>query len=287
MAQEQTTEHNRVQTYHHLQWADLLCNVTIGELLERHDQKRPYAAASLGKLYIAAATLLLAEDGQVDLQETLSITPDELGTIAQRPAELYFIQRTKLGIYRHTGLNLFLPTSLEGFLKNSVRNSDNLATLKVANHIGREKLQVVLERWGLFNTTILDETRGNPNVTTAEDMGNFLVDLGKGNLLEDRQADRLLGWMRKKHLPMEDGGQTALLYHDGHIIEEGLSYCHEAGYIIGRGSERFAYVVMTKDKADDTRATTYPQTVTLNDRVTEMAYRATGIPHLTHSSYRY
>lgn len=257
-----------VQSYSQLKLSFIRHDLRNDQLIVGSDPDEQYTAASLSKLYIGAAALSLNEKGEIDLQYPLKITTDEYFHAFRGTGYLGRVLLPFALISRISGKEVIPPLPAEGLVRLMIRHSDNLAAYKIANFTGRDKIQEVMDSWGLRSSSIFDEERDHPNVTTASDMDRFLAGLGKGYFLEEPTTLRMISWMRRKHLPNREYGATPVLYKEGSISERGLSFFHQAGYILGSNS-RYSFVVLTSDQT--TRETTYPQQEALRNRLAELA----------------
>lgn len=259
-----------IQTYANLHTAIVEQDVLSGTILEEINGRETFHGASLAKLPIAAATLRLVERGQIDLTTTQVITWDEFDSGSYGTGRL---QRLLLPTLP---LRLFLPgipISTEGLLYHSIHNSDNMAVLKLANAVGRERIQAILDSWGLHSTTILNPETGTPNVTTASDMASFLYRFGRGELVQDeRLSTPMLRWMRTRKIKNREFYDTKIRYHAGNFTtDDNLAYCHLAGYLQSTVADHL-FVVLTRDQVGSKYETTYPQQSRVKEVIDEMAY---------------
>lgn len=154
-------------------------------------------------------------------------------------------------------------------MKNSISHSDNLATLKIVNFIGKDRIQTILEKWGLYETTILIPQNNQENKTTANDMGDFLYDLTERHLLGDDLTERMVGWMRQKSRVNKHNRPITLTYKEGRVHHQGYSYSHIAGYMQGV-KDAHHFVILTKDKATGEKEATFPQQSRLQETLDQM-----------------
>lgn len=268
----QTEQQPSIQSYEHIRCAIWQQDALSGEVIQQSNAYGFFPAASLAKLYIVAATLSLAEHGEVDLHQPLRITWEEFregnygtGSIRRTFPLTYLVSRW-------SDRELIPPIPLQELLYRAVHDSDNIAALKVANEIGRERIQRMLHDWGLDQTTIYAPQTGQPNTTTAENMGRFLLEFGRGFLVKDEHFNiPLLRWMKERRISNQEGQLTQVRYRDGQISQEGFAYVHSAGYLIG-ARERQVFVVLTQDQTEFDYDSTYPQQETVRSTVAEMAY---------------
>lgn len=215
----------------------------------------PFHGASLSKLFMAAATLCLVEGGQISLNKRLPLTLTEYSAGKYGTGVLkedYFLPAL---MAKHFGWNMPSPT-LETLLRLSLSHSDNMATLKLANAIGRSRIQAVISDWGLSNTTILNHWFDATNTTTAEDVGHFLKDLAFGTNLEDFDlAQKMLGWLPRRDLHTHSGHRAEIRLKMGCFTEDGFRFHHAAGFIFldkTNDFQTFCYLTKAEDEGEKT-----------------------------------
>lgn len=219
---------------------------------DSYQPTRPYAAASLAKLWIATAAFHLAEKGEVDLEEPLSIdwrqfNEGNYGTGRLRWTPQAILMRVAHSVHPSFGEQLIPPQSLHSLLRRSVKDSDNLATLAVADALKRPNLQRVIDGWGMRDTIIYDPETNEPATTTAADVARFLLDLKKDRLIQPRHQGLLLSWMRKRTTLNRELQRNSVLYKDGRYSQGGDTYLNRAGYVTTCYGDSYLFVILTKD----------------------------------------
>lgn len=263
-----------VQTYHYLKISSFFQDMGSNEVICSGENEL-YPAASLSKLYLVAATLSLAEQGRINLRRPLKITTKDYEEGNYGTGRLRFLGPLAF-ISGKIDHELMPSVKLETLLGLCVSYSDNIAALMVANTVGRQRIQQRLEEWGLHQTTIFDPENGQPNVTTASDMGQFLVNLRQGELFNAGiLSSKLRGWMKRREIINREGSLTQVLYKDGQITErlpsgKFYSYAHSAGYIEGQGGNHI-FVVLTRDETTSDLDKTFPQHDTIDMLVNNVA----------------
>ena len=265
----QTEQRGGIQSYGNVHCAVLHQDAITGRVLESRNAQEPFAAASLAKLYITAATLSLVETEQLLLREPVIVNWDQFDRGNYGTGRLRLLTPLTPILRRITpGMELRLETLLEC----AVRYSDNIAIIAVTETVGRDRIQEVLEGWQMKSTTIHNPETYSPNQTTACDLGEFLLKLGRGEIIKDDSlSGRLLDWMKSDTIPNREGWETEILSMRGNITTEGQSYCHMAGYIKGQVA-RQVFVALTKDQAQPGKDSTYPQQERVKSTVKDMAY---------------
>ena len=262
-------EASGIQTFENLHtsyWQQNIRTDATGLISNPH---KPYIAASLSKLYIGAATLSLVEDDRLDLDERVNITPQEYLEGNYGTGRLRWTLKPRLWLARARHSPVVASCTVGNLLEYSISHSDNLATLKIVNFVGRARIQTILEKWGLYGTTIFDAQNNQENKTTANDMGNFLYYFAERFLLGDALTERTAGWMREKQMVNSEGKPVNLLYKEGRIHQQGYSYSHIAGYMHGI-KDAHHFVVLTKDQALGEKEATYPQQTRLQEILNQM-----------------
>ena len=242
----QTEYHPETEVYP-LKVSGVHQRLTDGQIIWEHHPDRPYNAASLGKIWITAAAFALAERGDVDLHSPTQISWQEFldGNYGTGRLRHKFLLHALVS--RKTDHQLIPTLTMHTLLKYTIRHSDNLATLKVANALGRPNLQRVINSWGLDNTTIFDPEKDQSNYTTASDVTKFLSLLERGELIRDYYSNSIINWMRNRQARNREGLENEIIYHDGKASDGHLSFCHRAGYIFGQQANHL-FVILTKDQ---------------------------------------
>lgn len=271
----QTSKETGIQTYGQLQTAYFQQDLRTGQVVYESNALEKQPAASLGKLFIVAAALKAVENDELNLQQRYHITPGEYWANVGGTGKLETEFRP-LAILSKVVRRDMLPTkTLKDLLKYSIQFSDNITAAKVADVVGRDLIQDIVDDWGLYDTTILNPSLGTPNETTAQNVGQFLYNFGWGHLVEDKNlVKRFLDWMPTRKATTSNGQVVDIRYKAGNITLGGFSYCHQAGYL--QPVDSFidhAFVVLTRDKAASNKDSTYNQQETVRELVNqEMIY---------------
>lgn len=258
-----------IQTFENLHTSYRQQNIRTAMANAVHNPHESYIAASLSKLYIGAATLSLVEGAEVALDHKVNITPQEYLEGNYGTGRLRWALKPRLWIAQARHSPVVASCTVGSLLKDSISHSDNLATLKIVNFIGRDRIQTILGKWGLDETTIFDAQNNQENKTTANDMGDFLYDLADRLLLGDALTERMVGWMKEKRRVNSEGKPITLIYKEGRAHQEGCSYSHIAGYIQGT-REAHLFVILTKDKVLGEKEATFPQQSRLQEILDQM-----------------
>ncbi|MBI4991440.1 serine hydrolase [Candidatus Gottesmanbacteria bacterium] len=161
-------------------------------------------AASVNKIAILAALYFLAGKGEIDLEKIVILQQEDIqdygtGTIRYDP----------------TGT----PYSLKTLARLMMEKSDNTAAYLLGNvTIGIDKIQQLVDSWGLTQTNIMD------NKTSAKDMGLLLTKMYLGQITTKPLTLEMFGFMDKSDF-------------DDRIaagIPEGIKVYHKTGDEIGK-----------------------------------------------------
>lgn len=176
-------------------------------------------AASVIKIPVLAALYVLADNGEVNLDEVTTIPEEDM-------------QRWGTGViqYEEAGIT-FTNRELAQLM---MEHSDNTAVYVLANRaIGLERLQNLINSWGLKNTDYLE------NEISNKDMNVLLRIMYSGELVQDDTlSNEMIGWMDDsefeerlpKYIPEEVPvyhkiGNEVRITHDVGIIDlEGKPY---------------------------------------------------------------
>src|SRR3989344_3210079 len=131
-----------------------------------------FTAASVNKVPIIAALYYYAGKGEIDVDERVTVQPDEIqdfGTGSLRyesPGSVY---------------------SLKTLAKLMIGQSDNTAAYILANHvIGVDKIQTLINSWGLTQTDIVN------NKTSNKDMELLFEKIYTGQLTSPSSTQEML-----------------------------------------------------------------------------------------------
>lgn len=203
-------------------------------------------------MWIAAAAFHLAEKGEIDLEKPLSIDWKQFregnyGTGRLRWTPQAILMRVAHSVQPSFREQLIPSQSLHSLLRRSVKDSDNLATLVVADALGRPNLQSVIDGWRMRDTIIYDPETNGPATTTAADVASFLLDLKKDQLIQPQYSKLLLSWLRKRTILNRELQPNMVLYKDGRYSQKGDTYLNRAGYVITCYGDPYLFVILTKD----------------------------------------
>jgi len=170
-------------------------------------------AASVIKIPALAALYYLAEQRDIDLNEVITIPESDM-------------QRWGTGIIRYQDAGA--TYTIRELAQVMMEHSDNTAVYVLANRvIGLERLQELIDSWGLSNTNYLENNISN------KDMNKVMRMMYSGELVKDEElTNEMMGWMDDsdfeerlpKYIPEEVSvyhkiGNEVRITHDVGVID--------------------------------------------------------------------
>ena len=135
-----------------------------------------YVAASINKIPILAALYYYAEKGDIDLDEVITLQAADIqdyGTGSLR--------------YERPGATYSIKT----LAKLMIKQSDNTAAYILANHIiGYEKLQAIVNEWGLTQTDM------TVNKTSNKDMASLFRKIYENKITNKANTEEMLSFFK-------------------------------------------------------------------------------------------
>lgn len=203
-----------------------------------------FTAASVAKIPILASLYYEAQKGEIDLDERITIQEKD-------------IQDYGTGVIRYEGSGGIY--SIKTLAQLMIEKSDNTAAFVLSNIIGAEKIQVLMERWGLIQTNMKD------NKTSNKDMALLFSKIYKGEITNEAYTLEMLGYMDETDfenrlpilLPKEVKVYHKIGTEVGNIHDVGIVALEKNPYYIG---------VMTNDIIDE------PTTESVIAQVSKITY---------------
>lgn len=226
--------------------------------LDIYNPDEPFVAASL------------ANQAMIDLHEPVHITWEQFqdgnygtGSLRQTPTAklMRLIHRVNPG-FNH---QLIPSQPLVSLLHRSITDSDNLALQVVADHIGRSRIQQVVDSWGMRSTSIYDPKTGRQNITTAGDIGHFLINLGRGELIPPDSKRLMRSWVKRKIVSGMALLPAQVVSYTGRNTVNSESYLHRAGFFQARSSKIYAFAVLTRGPEFRREGISYEQEMKLKE----------------------
>lgn len=193
-----------------------------------------YIAASVNKIPILAALYYYAEKGDIDLDEVITLQASDIqdyGTGSLR--------------YESPGATYSIKT----LAKLMIKQSDNTAAYILANHIiGFDKLQAIVDQWGLTQTDMTTE-----NKTSNKDMATLFRMIYENKIATKAHTEEMLSFFKdtdfETRLPaLLPEGVT--VYHK---IGSEVRNVHDVG-IVTFGKVAYYIGVFTNEITDDQEA---------------------------------
>ena len=192
-----------------------------------------YVAASINKIPILAALYYYAEKGDIDLDEVITLQTADIqdyGTGSLR--------------YERPGATYSIKT----LAKLMIKQSDNTAAYILANHImGYDKLQAIVNQWGLTQTDM------TVNKTSNKDMATLFRKIYENKITNKANTDEMLSFFKdtdfETRLPaLLPKGVT--VYHK---IGSEVRNVHDVG-IVTFGKVAYYIGVFTNEVTDEPEA---------------------------------
>ncbi|OGS20772.1 MAG: hypothetical protein A3J83_01680 [Elusimicrobia bacterium RIFOXYA2_FULL_40_6] len=203
-----------------------------------YNENKPFASASLVKLPIMAATYQAIEDGNITLQEQLTLTR------SLKAAGSGTLKMCRRG-------TKFCVSEL---LYHMITESDNTATNMISNKLGygyinwvfKNKLNMEVTRMDRGIMDLRMRKYGVENYTTAREMGDILEKIYNKQLISERASDEMLTILsQQKH---KDRIRRFLPKNLNVANKTGLlrDICHDAGIVFTDKGD-FIVCVLTSD----------------------------------------
>lgn len=202
-------------------FADLKNGTTFGS-----NEYEIFTAASINKVPLIMAMYHLAEKGEVDLEEQITL------------------QKRDIQDYGTGSLRYEKPGSTYSYktlAKLALKQSDNTGAFLIGEKLGRGKVQGILEdKFGLTQTSISD------NTTSSYDLYLLFKGLYTHTLVSEAHAKEILGFMTETDI--ED--RIPALLPEGAVVAhktgDAVGNLHDAG-IITIGEDVYFLSVLTSD----------------------------------------
>lgn len=189
------------------------------------NEREIYTGASVNKLAIIAVLYNLANKGEINLDEQITLQKEDI--------QDYGTGRLRYekpgGVY-----------SLKTLARLALAESDNTANYLIATRIGMENVQKAIDNWGLTQTDMEN------NKTSAYDMFLLFKKIYKAEIISPALSKELLGFL--KDTDIED--RLPLLLPKGSVVYhktgDAIGSIHDLG-IIEKNGTKFFLGIMTGD----------------------------------------
>lgn len=188
-----------------------------------------FTAASVNKVALITALYHLAEQGEFDLDEQITL------------------QKRDIQDYGTGSLRYEKPGSTYSYktlAKLALKKSDNTAAYIIGQKVGHDTAQAVIDKFGLTQTSISD------NTTSSYDLFLLFSGIYTHRFVSEAHAKELLGYMTETdiedRLPARLPAEATIAHKTG----DAVGFLHDVG-IITRGDEVYFISVLTSDIGTD------------------------------------
>lgn len=209
------------------------------------NEKQPYTAASIIKIPIMATVLQAHEAGDFQLEDKIILRNEDLVGGA--------------GVLQHMTPGIEL--TVYDLIMLMIIQSDNTATNRLIDLVGKHKIQQFLQAHGFEGTSfynklmIVPAKREGPNLVTAADMVRLLVEIAQGRMISLQASERMIDILKKQQLqdclpallPEQDPSIVGTIpaWEIAHKTGSVQGILHDAG-ILYVGQRKLAVVVLSK-----------------------------------------
>ena len=197
------------------------------------NEKQIETAASVNKIPLIAALYYLANENKLSLDDRVTIQTSDIqdyGTGSLR--------------YEQPGGSY----TLRNLARLSLQQSDNTAAHVIGVTVGMDKIQQLVNSWGMTQTDMLNDK------STVYDMSLLITKIYKGDITNPAATKELLSFLTNsdfedrlpKNLP-----KSATVYHK---TGDGLGIIHDVG-LIEMGENVYYLGIMTSDVGDNEKTT--------------------------------
>ena len=200
-------------------------NLVTGETFG-YNEKEQFLPASIVKVPLLAAMLLMREKGETQFSEKITITKDQM--------------LPGCGVIQHmTGdENGSVTLDITTLYKFMIVISDTTATNALYKHYGNDKVIAALKELGLkgtqFNRAFYDSVReeqGIQNYFVPEEMGELLEKMYKGQLISKQASKDLQDILLLQQVNHKMGGKLPIGFPIAHKTGEEEDKTHDVGIV--------------------------------------------------------
>ncbi|MBP9716423.1 MAG: serine hydrolase [Candidatus Levybacteria bacterium] len=189
--------------------------------------------ASVNKLPIIAALYYLDSQGEIDLDDRVTIQEND-------------VQDYGTGSIRYREMPQ--TYSLKNLAKLALKNSDNTAAHVISITVGEDKVQELVNSWGMSQTDMVN------NKTTAYDMGLLFQKIYDGEITSAAKTKELLGFMMDTDFEDRLANNLPNSARISHKSGDGEGFVHDVGII--QTEENVYYLgIMTSDIGENEEET--------------------------------
>lgn len=199
-------------------------NLTTGEQFGINEYEM-FSAASVNKVPIVAVLYALEHEEKIDFNEQITLQEwdiQDYGTGSLR--------------YQEPGTTYTIKT----LAKLALKESDNTAAFILSEKIGTTVIQERIEKWGLTQTNM------NDNTTSPADMRTLFLKIYNHELTTEGKTKELLGFMQETAFEDRISANLPGDVTVSHKTGDGIGSLHDVG-IIRSGDEVYFLAVFTSD----------------------------------------
>jgi beta-lactamase class A len=193
-----------------------------------------FTAASVNKIPILAALYIGIQNGEIDPEKVITVQAED-------------IQDYGTGSIRYDGAGSTYTIKTLGRLM--MQQSDNTAAYVLANHIiGIDKIQSLLDQWGMIQTDMIN------NKTANNDVYKIMKKIYEGNIANPAYTQEMLAFFKDTEFEDRIPGllpKTVQVYHK---IGSEIGFMHDVGVVVGP-TTTYYIGIMTSDITDEKEAT--------------------------------
>lgn len=193
-----------------------------------------YTAASVNKLPIMTAVYVASQNGDADLDKIITLQQED-------------IQDYGTGSIRYDAPGT--TYSVKTLVKLMMQKSDNTAAYLLANHVvTTEKIQALIDRWGMTQTDIVN------NKTSNNDVAVLMEKIYLGNVVSTALTQEMLAFLKdtdtEDRIPADLPSSVRVYHKSGN----GQGQIHDVG-IITDGKRTYYLGIFTSDITDEAQTT--------------------------------
>ena len=189
-----------------------------------------FIGASLNKVPILAALYYSAQNGNVNLDQVITVQPED-------------IQDYGTGSIRYDGAGS--TYSVKTLARLMIKQSDNTAAYILANQIiGFDKLQALVRQWGLTQTDMAN------NKTSNKDMAILFRKIYEEKIVNHAFTQEMLSFMKDTDFETRLPGSLPKEVSVYHKVGTEVGNIHDVG-IVTNGKHTYYIGVLTNDITDD------------------------------------
>lgn len=242
-------------------------NLVTGDTLGYHEEEQ-FLPASIVKLPLLAAMLMMRERGETDFREQITIRRDQ--------------KLPGCGVVQHmTGdENGDVILDINSLYKFMIVISDTTATNALYRHYGNDRIIAAFRELGLigtqFNRAYYDaerEKRGIQNYFVPKEIGDLLEKMYRRTLISPTASEELERILLQQQVNHKMGGKLPLGFPIAHKTGEEEDKTHDVGIVYGREPFIACYASYESDLPafeDFIRRTTYELAAEIDPDLTPM-----------------